>query len=305
MTNDLNFLSTRAGFNTALRHFKIVSRYLSEMSEGENLADLINDSLDEKEIGRHQIKSIINALAVDKFGYRYISHNLEENISEKDRIENISNSISKWGNIQFIMTYYNPGEGVFVINPKKKSQWEIILPLISDELVVIYANTNTQNDKAEINRNIAESAIRDFIQILYRKKVKPKKDYLGVEEKKEEAPVTQAAAPRRRATPRYSVQVTNELFHNGNVEAWKKIIESYKSKYPDLDVMIWYDNERINDINALFKWGKVKHGGLIFFSVVGENIKDVSKLQRYLFEGASPRFEAFLKGGIGKVLDLF
>jgi len=287
MTNDLDFLSTRAGFNTALRHFKIVSRYLSEMSEGENLADLINDSLDEKEIGRHQIKSIINALAVDKFGYRYISHNLEENISEKDRIENISNSISKWGNIQFIMTYYNPGEGVFVINPKKKSQWEIILPLISDELVVIYANTNIQDEKAEINRNIAESAIRDFIQILYKKKVKPKKDYLGVEEKKEEAPVTPAAAPRRRATPRYSVQVTNELFHNGNVEAWKKIIE------------------RINDINALFKWGKVKHGGLIFFSVVGENIKDVSKLQRYLFEGASPRFEAFLKGGIGKVLDLF
>jgi hypothetical protein len=101
------------------------------------------------------------------------------------------------------------------------------------------------------------------------------------------------------------VQVTNELFHNGNVEAWKKIVESYKTKYYDLDVLIWYENERINDINALFKWGKVKHGGLIFFSVAGENIKDVSKLQRYFFEGASPRFEAFLKGGIGRVLDLF
>ena len=69
--------------------------------------------------------------------------------------------------------------------------------------------------------------------------------------------------------------------------------------------MIWYDNERINDINALFKWGKVKHGELIFFSIAGENIKDVSKLQRYLFEGASPRFEVFLRGGIGQVLDLF
>ena len=305
MTNELNFLSTRAGFNTALRHFKIVTRYLEEMSEGENLADLLNESLDEKEIGRHQIKAIINALAVDKFGYMYKSHNLKEEISQKDRINSIVGSISKWGNLQFIMTYYNPGEGIFVINPKKKSQWDIILPLISDELIVIYANTTTMDSDSGKNRQIAQSAIADFIQILYGKKVKPKKDYLGIEEKEEEAPAAPSTLPKRRATPRYSIQVTNELFHNGNVEAWKKIVESYKSKYPDLDVMIWYENERINDINALFKWGKVKHGGLIFFSVVGENIKDVSKLQRYLFEGASPRFEAFLKGGIGKILDLF
>lgn len=106
-------------------------------------------------------------------------------------------------------------------------------------------------------------------------------------------------------TPRYSVVVTNELFHNGNVEAWKRIIASYLQKYPSLDVLIWYDNERINDINALFKWGKVKHGTPILVSVVGDNMKDVSKLQRYLFEGASPRFEMFLKGGIDQPLDLF
>jgi len=49
------------------------------------------------------------------------------------------------------------------------------------------------------------------------------------------------------------VNVTNELFHNGNVEAWKRIIDSYRYKYPALDVLIWYEGERINDINALFK----------------------------------------------------
>ncbi|MFW5683843.1 MAG: hypothetical protein ACOC1I_03240, partial [Spirochaetota bacterium] len=99
--------------------------------------------------------------------------------------------------------------------------------------------------------------------------------------------------------------VTNELFHNGNVEAWKKIITSYKTKYPGLDVLVWYESERINDINSLFKWGKVKHGVPILFSVAGDEIKDVRKLQRYLYEGASPRFEAFLKGGYDQVLDLF
>ena len=106
-------------------------------------------------------------------------------------------------------------------------------------------------------------------------------------------------------TPKYSVQVTNELFHNGNVEAWKRIIESYKASFPDLDVMIFYENEVINDINTLFKWGKVKSGNLIFFQVVGENIMGVSKLQKYFFEGASPRFEQFLKLGVGRILKLF
>ena len=178
---------------------------------------------------------------------------------------------------------------------------------MKDELIVIY--TGGVSDK--IDPRTLDSSIKDFISILYGNKVKPKEKYLGErKEVKEEAPKevpTESQVPslKRRVTPRYAVQVTNELFHNGNVEAWKKIIESFKSKFPDLDVLIWYENERINDIHALFKWGKVKHGGSIFFSVAGENIKGVSKLQRYLFEGASPRFENFLRGVHGRVLDLF
>ncbi|MDH4247364.1 MAG: hypothetical protein OEW39_06065 [Deltaproteobacteria bacterium] len=106
-------------------------------------------------------------------------------------------------------------------------------------------------------------------------------------------------------TPKYSVQVTNELFHNGNVEAWKNIVESYKVKYPGLDVHIFHDGQKVNNINSLFKWGKVKHGDVILFSIAGENITGVAKLQRYLFEGASQRFENFLKKDVNKVLTLF
>lgn len=127
-----------------------------------------------------------------------------------------------------------------------------------------------------------------------------------------QAPATPPAAPaaaqssgRRNVSAKISVMVTNELFHNGNVEAWKKIIASYTAKHPGLEVMIWYDGERINDINTLFKWGKVKHGTPILFSVAGDNIKDVSKLKKYLFEGASQRFEVFLRGAVNSVLDLF
>jgi hypothetical protein len=103
----------------------------------------------------------------------------------------------------------------------------------------------------------------------------------------------------------YSVVVQNELFHNGNVEAWKRIIASYNAKYPELQVYIYYEGERILDINALFKWGKVKHGSAIQFAVAGNEIKDVAKLQRYLIQGASHQFEAFLRGPVSTVLKLF
>ncbi len=121
------------------------------------------------------------------------------------------------------------------------------------------------------------------------------------------------AAPRRspgpatgrRMTPMYSIPVTNELFHNGNVEAWKKIIQSYTTKYPGLEVYVFYEGERIHDINTLFKWGKVKHGSAILIAVAGADIRDVAKLQRYLRQGASQMFEAFLKAPVNAVLNLF
>lgn len=109
----------------------------------------------------------------------------------------------------------------------------------------------------------------------------------------------------RRMTPMYSVPVTNELFHNGNVEAWKKIIQSYELKYPGCEVSVFYEGEKIHDINTLFKWGKVKHGSTILFAILGIDIKDVAKLQRYLRQGASHQFEAFLKFPVNTVLKLF
>jgi hypothetical protein len=118
------------------------------------------------------------------------------------------------------------------------------------------------------------------------------------------APAAPSGAPKK-MTPMYSIPVTNELFHNGNVEAWKKIIQSYTTKYPGLDVFVFYEGERIHDINTLFKWGKVKHGSAIMIAVAGDDIRDVAKLQRYLKQGASHMFEAFLKAQVGAILNLF
>jgi hypothetical protein len=332
MDNSLNVLARKAGFNTALRHFKLVTRYVAEINDGANLADLINQSLDDGEIERYQVRAILNSLLVEKFSYVYATHNLIQTVTD---VQSVVETISKWNNIQFVVNYYHPQAGEFVFNPKNPGAWEAVLPLVKDEFLLVFAGQGAQ----DVDRNILASAAEDLIRLLYGERIRVKKDYKGPEveapapsfetpverqrapEPAAERPAPAAAAPapaaspaavpsavpsaNRRITPRYSVVVTNELFHNGNVEAWKKIIDSYRSKYGDLDVLIWYENERINDINALFKWGKVKHGTPIMFSVAGSNIRDVSKLQRYLFEGASPRFESFLRGGVDRVLDLF
>jgi len=115
----------------------------------------------------------------------------------------------------------------------------------------------------------------------------------------------QVPSGKTRISQQISVVVTNELFHNGNVEAWKRIIRSYNARYPHNRVIVFYDGEQIVDINTLFKWGKVKHGSSIQFAVSGEEIKDLSKLSKYFAEGASPRFEAFLRGSPSTVLNLF
>ncbi len=118
----------------------------------------------------------------------------------------------------------------------------------------------------------------------------------GCRGRRHRAPAAAPAAAGRRMTPMYSIPVTNELFHNGNVEAWKKIIQSYTTKYPGLEVYVFYEGERIHDINTLFKWGKVKHGSAILIAVAGADIRDVAKLQRYLKQGASQHVRGLPQG---------
>ena len=179
------------------------------------------------------------------------------------------------------------------------NHWEKVGELERDELLVIYAKyvgREPQDGSAVKAIQALKQMFRGDFRIdrkgLIDTRIKAKKIVTKEEVKK-------------RKTPKYSVQVTNELFHNGNVEAWKNIIESYEVAYQGLRVLVFHGGEFINDINSLFKWGKVKHGDCIFFQVAGDNIQKVSKFQRYLFEGASPRFEFFLKRDINKILNLF
>ncbi len=326
---------TRDGFNSSLGHFQAVANIIPEIQSKRNLADILNEAISESSIAQNQVSPIVYALLVDKYGYASASNNMPQTLESFDEL---CEAVKTWNAVDMVITYIHPELGIQVINPKNIEQWEAAGTLRKNELVTVYAGGLEKG----VDSKIADKAVETLIKFLNSKAgkspavlldggfkfAKPKKAATakktapvrkkrqtgrGRPAAKQSEPVAQEAPARenssgggkKRMTPLYSVPVSNELFHNGNVEAWKRIIQSYKAKHPGLDVYIFYEGERIHDIHALFKWGKVKHGSTIVFAVAGEDIKDVAKLQRYLRQGASPRFEDFLRFPVNTVLNLF
>ncbi|HKI98345.1 MAG TPA: hypothetical protein VKB51_07725 [bacterium] len=348
MINDYLSLSSRAGFNKSLAHFRMVTEIVRQMNQGGNLAEIIDALEKQKGVEKSQIAPILNAVVIDRMGYASRSFNLPVDVQEFGAI---CGELQKWSRLEFVIAYHHPQLGISLINPKLQAHWDTIQELSGDELVVLYVKALSEADQ-----KLEPEALNALHDLLIGRSVNGTAKFGGSAKPKQPAaapapaaPVTAspAAAPRAaalttpmapppppasprpsgeeaepepaapapaaarssggkvRMTPKYSVQVSNELFHNGNVEAWKNIVESYKTKYPGLEVHIFHDGQKVNNINALFKWGKVKHGDVIVFCVSGEEFKGVAKLQRYLYEGASIRFENFLKKDVNKVLNLF
>lgn len=319
---DLTFLGNRTNFNRTLRHIVQTSLSIDGIESGNNLADILNDKVAKGELDRKQIPPVLSVILVNRLQAPTHSKNLEETISS-DKFPKLIATFSKWNAVQFVIAYHHPNLGVLLVNPAREDHWEAVMELKRDELIVVYARALNGN------KATSEKALDSFFQVLSGKDVTADPDFMRPELKSPEVRAQAAPAPtpapsaapsaapaaaptpvkadlsKKNLTPKYSVQVTNELFHNGNVEAWKNIIESYVTANPGNQVIVYHEGELIQDLNALFKWGKVKHGGVIFFQVAGTNIKGVSKLQKYLFEGASNRFESFLKHDVNRVLSLF
>src|SRR6056297_1848005 len=328
--NQFEHLSTRSGFNKALGHFRSVSEVIDHIDEGRNLADVLNYLLDEKEVQQQQILPTVYALLHDKFGYAFRSHTMEKSLTD---FSYILKELPRWKAVDVVLIYFHPDLGAQVINPKNEDHFGSLNVLKENELFTIYCSAGNGKDAGKKEQKALQTLVKllngakvTTPDVLLKGKFKAKTVEFATEENEveEEAEaederdtVEEEAAPekteksepkdakKRRMTPFYSIPVTNELFHNGNVEAWKKVIQSYQAKHPGLDVYIYYDGERIHDIHSLFKWGKVKHGSTILVAVAGEDIQDVAKLQRYLRQGASPQFEAFLHYPVNTILNLF
>jgi hypothetical protein len=345
MTN-LEVLSTRAGFNSAVRHIKKTLGILDTLGNNANLGDILSEAGDE-EITGERMGLLLRMVLIDKLGYTTVSSNLVSVVAD---MAAVAEEFEKWKAVDLVAAYHHPDMGLLVANPKVPEELANFGALKKRELLVIYAG-KAGNPVDEVCRNAAVLAAAFFEgkkpkvpPELYKgnftvkapkkaaepKPVHPKKGALRTraasvkpsaakavettvparETTRVTAPAVTAASPAvskgpARMTPMYSVVVQNELFHNGNVEAWKRIIASYNASYPASQVYIYYEGERIYDINSLFKWGKVKHGSAIQFAVAGNEIKDVAKLQRYLIQGASHQFEAFLHGPVSTVMKLF
>jgi hypothetical protein len=331
-------LSSREGFNTSLRHFNLVMDIISEVEGNVNLADVVNELVADKAVEPAQLKPIVNALLVDRYGYRSSSYNMKETVED---FGPALEEAKKWTAVDMVLCYYSPELGLTLVNPKNAEHWTGVRVLKKNELVTLYCGGGA----TAASKPLYDQALSKMIDLLEGRvgrtpssftggkfkppekkrakaaptkapsRKKPAKKKKAARPSAAEAPAPQPAAPapapqpqpagRSRMTPLYGITVTNELFHNGNVEAWKKIIESYQTYHQGLRVLVFYEGERIQDINSLFKWGKVKRGTAIMIAVAGDQIKDVAKLQKYLRQGASPLFEAFLKGHPHKVLELF
>ena len=344
LTN-LEVLSTRSGFNSAVRQIK-KTLGIAENAGSSNLGDQLYE-LGDEDLSGERAGLLLRMLLVDKLGYKCVSSNLGSVVSQPSVL---AKEFGKWKAVDLIAAYHHPEMGLLVANPKMEEELAGFGQLKKRELLVVYAGKG-QSAADEICQKAALLAVDLFEggkvkappallrgSFTVRKLKKASEEVKAVKGKTAKksakvkvvakkgkavkaapapeahrvaAPVVTAtaaaAAPKGpvKMTPRYAVVVQNELFHNGNVEAWKRIVASYKVKYPALEVFIYYENERILDINSLFKWGKVKHGSAIEFAVAGNEIKDVAKLQRYLAQGASHMFEAFLHGPVNNVLKLF
>jgi hypothetical protein len=339
--HEFEHLASREGFNKALSHFRTVSGLIEDFEGKTNIADILNEVLSNKEITSKQIVPIVHAILIDKYGYTPHSHTLSVSISD---FSYFLEQVGKWKALDITLVYFHPDLGPLALNPKNPEHFSSLNSLRENELITLYFGAFgaepdekiVETAKATLIKFLEgkqvknpDSLLRGSFSFKPAKKEEPKKPAKRTtkktpgrkpkaESRRQEAVEKRTAeqAPgeksdssggggARRMTPYYSVPVTNELFHNGNVEAWKKIIQSYNTTHPDLEVYIYYDGERIHDIASLFKWGKVKHGSAILFSVAGEEIKDVAKLQRYLRQGASHQFEAFLRAPANKILNLF
>jgi hypothetical protein len=357
-STNLEVLSTRSGFNTAVRHMNKTLEISGDLGSS-NLGDLLYERGDENLSGDRGAL-LLRMLLIDKLGYKSVSVNLESVTSD---LPALASEFSKWNGVDLIASYHHPDLGLLIANPKVAEELANFGMLRKRELLVLYAGKGA-SPADEACQKAAELAVKLFegknakappellkgsftVKKLKKseeepapvkgagaekapakgKKAAPSKGKKAAPAKgKRAAPAKAKAAPEESArvappavtaaapaiskgpmkmTPMYSVVVANELFHNGNVEAWKRIVASYSAKYPALTVYIYYEGERILDINSLFKWGKVKHGSSIQFAVSGNEIKDVAKLQRYLVQGASKQFEAFLRGPVNNVLRLF
>lgn len=303
--NEYSEFSSKENYNKAIRHFKAVKKIVSATEAGWNACDFIEQYSESLNIHESQIPAIFKSVLIEKCNYACKSVNIRNESGPE-----ISLLTKGWDKAEICAAYYPLSGGALFFNPCEEEKLNRLVPFEKNSLFVFYCKNKISIENSAKTLNVFTDIFlgksREIPEdIFFSKTIAPLKESKKVIEKKESIALPAKVASKSKEGVRVAVLVTNELFHNGNLEAWKKIIASYNAIYPQHKVNVYYDQELIHDLNALFEWGKVKTGTNIYFSISGDGSPDVVKLKKYLSEGASPRFKKFLGGAPNAVLSLF
>ncbi|MDR1248135.1 MAG: hypothetical protein LBK63_02420 [Treponema sp.] len=289
-------LSARPAFNSAVRHIKKALELLEALEGGENFADALRRPPHDGLSGAASL-SILNLLLVDKLGYTALSANPPAFAAD---LPELAGEFKKWEAVDVVAVFHDPRLPI-ILNPKNAEQLAALGKPFPRELLVVYAGG--------VSGELGAKAARAAIALLSggaadipAELVVPAR--LAVRSPLKAAPkkaLRRSDPEPERTTPLYSVRVTNDLFHNGNVEAWKRVIQKYEKKRPGLKVRVYYGGEPVLNLNTLFAWGKVKSGGVIQFSVFspGGAVPGMARLRRLLAQASSRDFEPLLGGSDG------
>lgn len=311
------FFSTREYVNLAVRYILSINSIIEKCNVKQNIVDVIEKSIAKKELQESQVKPILSTILRDKWKYKTSSRNLASSIKNVDMFVK---ELSKWDGLDIVLCYEHPELGFLAINPKNPSFKSMLQTLKRNELLTVYVG---MQEKGELSDELAKCAIDIIFGLVENIKRKAPKELLkgefsfGIKKHSVRSGKNAKEKDIKQENDRVikngiatmsqilSVTVSNELFHNGNVEAWKNIIQSYKAKYRTARVLVFYEGEEVSNINALFRWGKVRYGSVIKFAVLDEEPKELSKLYKYLKAGAGPYFETFLLDAPYLILNLF
>jgi hypothetical protein len=282
---------------------------LSALEGGENFADALRRQMPGGLSGTDSL-ALLSLLLLDKLGYTALSANPPGYAAD---LPALAPEFERWEAVDLVAVFHAPHAAV-IVNPKNAAQLAALGRPFPRELLVVYAGSAA----GTLPLATAATAARTALALLggERPEIPPE---LCARFSRKAAPERAATArPRppaggQRMSPLYSVRVANELFHNGNVEAWKRVIEDYENACPGLKVHLCYGGESVLDINALFAWGKVKHGDVIQFAVSSRSasgaaapaIRNIARLRRLLAQAAGRDFEPFLRGPAGGRPTLF
>jgi hypothetical protein len=263
---------------------------LKDLEGGENFADALRRR---RGLSNADALSLLRLLLLDRLGYRALSTNPP---AFAEDLPALAAEFQTWRADLVAVFHDLPFLGI--LNPKDAGQLAALGRPRPRELLVVYAGG------ADISPELAATSARTALALLGGESpdIAPelRAPDPGQAPALRDPGLKQAPVDTQRRQTLYSVRVSNELFHYGNVEAWKRVIGDYERTHPGYKVRVYYAGEPVRDMNALFTWGKAPWGSVIRFAVFppapGDPVRDLAKLRRSLTQASGRDFEALFGG---------